>query len=126
VVHRFFAKEPFDANYAITVWAGPDDEDAQYRWQLTRLLDGRRRDGAGIADCVIKARWSGLLDGVTQLQNAIERGNRQTGDFGLEVRLPGIGGQGTQLLQSAPPDLQQMLQGFGAIHVITLESATSG
>jgi ATP-dependent DNA helicase DinG len=126
VVQRFFAKEPFDANYAITVWASPNDEEAQYRWQLTRLLDGRSRDGAGIADSVVKARWSGLLAGVTQLQNAIRRGKRQVSDFGLEVRLPGIGGQGAQLLQSAPPDLQQMLQDFGAIRVITLESATGG
>jgi ATP-dependent DNA helicase DinG len=125
-VYRFFAKEPFDANYAITVWANPDDEDAQYRWQLTRLHDGRSRDGAGIADSIIKARWNGLSAAVTQLQHAIRRGDRHTGDFKLEIRLPGIGGQGTQLLQSAPPDLQQMLQAFGAIYVITLESAADG
>jgi hypothetical protein len=123
-VYRFFS-EPFDADYAIAVWANPDGEAAQYRWQLTRLPDGRVKGGTGLARSVQEARWTGVLDGVRQLQDAIQRGNRQIGDFGLEVRLPGIGGRGTQLLQDAGAELQERLQAFGKVAVITLEDASS-
>jgi ATP-dependent DNA helicase DinG len=124
-VHSFFAREPFGASYAITVWADQNDEGAQYQYQLTRLPDGRSKSGAGVADSVVEARWSGLLDGVTRLQDAIRRGKRQLGDFGLEIRLPGIEGRGAQLLQNAPRDLQQSLRRFGSIHAITLADAKS-
>ena len=124
-MHRFFAADPLDANYAATVWV-MDQDTVQYRWQLARLSDGRSRDGAGTADSPIQARWAGLLAAVDQLQGAIRRAGRQVGDFKLEVRLPGIGGRGMQIVDTAPPDLRQKLQAFGSIHVITLESAAHG
>jgi ATP-dependent DNA helicase DinG len=121
-VHRFFSREPLDANYALTVWADQSDSIGQYQWQLTRLPDGRNRNGEGVADGLLEARWNGLLAGVAQLQDAIRRGRRKAADFKLEIRLPGIGGQGTQIMSSAPLELQQKLQEFRETHVITLES----
>ena len=134
-VHRFFSVANLNADYALTVWAGdsqePDSQSdspesasgAQYRWQLTRLPDGRNRSGSGAASDPYSARWAGTLAGVQNLQRAIRQGNRSIGDFGLEIRLPGIGGNGQQLVRAAPQELQASLQAFARVHVIPLESA---
>lgn len=136
-VHRFFSAPNLAvgrADYALTVWADDapgstqsDTQDpslvAQYRWQLTCLPDGRSKSGSGIASDLYSARWAGTLAGVQRLQNAIRQGNRSMGDFGLEIRLPGIGGNGQQLLRAAPQELQDSLQAFSHVHIITLESA---
>jgi ATP-dependent DNA helicase DinG len=136
-VHRFFSIAGLNADYALTVWANAaekarssEETSAQveeapgchYRWQLTCLPDGRNRSGSGIASDPYSARWAGVLAGVQRLQSAIHKGNRSVGDFGLEIRLPGIGGNGTQLLGAAPRELQECLQAFSRVHVITLES----
>lgn len=119
-VYQFFAVKPFDADYALTAWVAPDDGGAGYRWQLTRLPDGRMREGEGQSDSVVRARWDGLLAGARQLQKAIRRGQRQSGDFGLEIRLPGIDGPGAQLLADAPEELRDGLASFGGVHVLAL------
>ena len=48
-VHRFFSTPPFEADYALTVWAEESDDDRAhaYRWRLTCLPDGRTREGNG-------------------------------------------------------------------------------
>ena len=143
-VHRFFSAANLafgSTDYALTVWVdalgdgqGPNAPSApgsthdltsgtQYRWQLTCLPDGRSKNGSGIASDPYSARWAGTLAGVQRLQSAIRQGNRAIGDFGLEIRLPGIGGNGPQLLQAAPEELQASLQAFARVHIITLESA---
>jgi ATP-dependent DNA helicase DinG len=130
-VHRFFSASGFDADYALTVWSNvsseidvPDEASgSRYRWQLTCLPDGRHRSGSGIASDPYSARWAGMLAGVQSLQTAIDRGNRSTADFGLEIRLPGIGGNGQQLLRAAPRDLRSSLQAFSRVHIVTLEDS---
>ena len=101
------------------------DTRARYRWQLTCLPDGRNRNGDGYAENPFAARWAGVQDGVTSLQNAILKGKRSVEDFGLEIRLPGIGGKGQQLIRTAPRELQQSLQRFANVHIVTLEGATA-
>lgn len=122
-VYEFFAAERFGADYAVSVWATPGEPDAQYLWQLTRLTDGRTKDGTGTASGEVEARWAGTMAAVKQLQDAITRGDRHSSDFRLEIRLPGIGGDGASLLQNAPQELQDRLHAFGAVQAITLENA---
>jgi ATP-dependent DNA helicase DinG len=129
-VHRFFSVDSLNADYALTVWAAgtensgiqPAEPGAQYRWQLTCLPDGRNRSGIGVASDPYSARWAGVLVGAQELQQAIRKGNRSIGDFGLEIRLPGIGGDGQQLLQAAPQNLQECLRAFAHVHVITVNT----
>jgi hypothetical protein len=121
-VYRFFSVGQLDADYALTVWLGAENQDpAEYHWQLTRLPDGRTRDGRGMAPTAAEARWAGVLAGVQRLQDAIRRGDRRCQDFQLEVRLPGIGGPGAAFLQNAQPELRSRLQTFKAVNVMTLE-----
>jgi ATP-dependent DNA helicase DinG len=134
-VHRFFSIADLEADYALTVWARSTSESdslsdsdgssstAQYHWRLTCLPDGRNRSGSGVAPDVYSARWAGTLAGVQNLQRAIRQGNRSIGDFGLEIRLPGIGGNGQQLVGAAPQELQTSLRAFARVHIIPLESA---
>jgi hypothetical protein len=130
-VHGFFSVQDLSADYALTVWADAATEasasgetpTSEYRWQLTCLPDGRNRGGKGLSDDPYSARWAGILAGVESLQGAIRKGSRSIGDFGLEIRLPGIGGNGDQLLRAAPRKLQECLQAFSRVHVITLEGA---
>ena len=121
-VYRFFSLGPLTADYALTVWLAAGNEDVSaYHWQLTRLPDGRTRDGSGVAPNATEARWAGVLAGVTRLQDAIQRGNRGHEDFGLEIRLPGIGGDGAAFLGNAQPELGGRLRAFKEVKVITLE-----
>ena len=125
-VQRFFSIGNLQADYALTVWADGSEEDAsgsQYRWHLTCLPDGRNRSGSGTAADLYSARWAGMLAGVQRLQNAIRQGDRSPSDFSLEIRLPGVGGNGQQILRDAPHELGQSLQAFSRVHVIPLESA---
>jgi ATP-dependent DNA helicase DinG len=122
-VYRFFSVGRLDANYAVTVWVNASDQDtAQYRWLLTCLPDGRTRSGVGVESTPHAARWAGVLAGVQRLEDAIRKGNRRTSDFKLEIRLPGVGGGGNRLLKAAHRELQTLLENFGAVQVITLES----
>ena len=120
-VHRFFSAPPFEADYALTVWAEERDDGAGYRWQLTRLPDGRTRDGTGIGATAYAARWAGVLAGVQNLQSAIHKGGRSTGDFGIEIRLPGTSGRPATLLESAPGELRAALEAFAAVHILPIE-----
>jgi ATP-dependent DNA helicase DinG len=123
-VYRFFcASPPYQADYALTVWVQEQDQEPpQYRWQLTRLLDGRTRSGTGSGSTPHAARWAGVLAGAQQLQKAIHQANRQASDFRIEVRLPGISGNGEQLLRAAQPELQDSLATFADANVIALEN----
>ncbi|MBN1936907.1 MAG: ATP-dependent DNA helicase [Anaerolineae bacterium] len=121
-VYRFFSVPPFDTEYALTVWlAAEEGADIHYRWRLTRLSDGKSRQGNGIAAHPLLARWAGTLAGVTQLQAAIAQGKRQAGDFKLELRLPGINGNAQTLIETMSPDLQSRLRAFQSVRVITFE-----
>jgi ATP-dependent DNA helicase DinG len=121
-VHRFFSVERYSADYALTAWAEPKDSDnVRYYWQLTRLADGRHRNGSGVESDRYTARWAAASAGVMNLEEAILKAERQLGDYKLEVRLPGIRGGGQRLLQAAPVDLQERLSAFGLVHVIPLE-----
>ena len=40
-VFRFFQSKEYAADYAVTVWVHAAEEGEQYKWQLTRLPDGR-------------------------------------------------------------------------------------
>jgi ATP-dependent DNA helicase DinG len=123
-VYRFFSQGRFEADYALTVWASTDDpEAAQYRWQLIRLTDGRTRDGSGSDSSLYAARWTALLVAVRELQQAIQKGKRQPTDFKIEVRLPGISGNGPTLLEGAPAELQERLDHFAGVRILTLESS---
>ncbi len=129
-VYRFFAQSPFDADYALTVQITAQiDAEVHYRWTLTRLADGRSREGTGVAAQPLTAQWDGALAAVKDLQTAIARGKRQTSDFKLEIRLPGVDGRdgrdGRRVFEMAHPDLRARLQTFGAVHIIGLESAAS-
>lgn len=123
-VYRFFRTERLSADYALTVWAHAASENAAYRWQLTRLPDGRIRAGTGEADSVYQARWSGALEAATELQTAVQRGQRSCSDFGLEVRFPGLEADARSILRDAPPALSAKLDSFAAVHILTLEGAT--
>jgi ATP-dependent DNA helicase DinG len=126
-VYRFFSIEQFEADYALTVWVDPEEEDpTQYRWQLTCLPDGRTREGTGIEEDAWRARWAGTLSGVKQLQSAIRKGEREAGDFRLEIRLPGISGHGPRIFQAAPPELQERLQAFAGVSIFTLQNTKNG
>jgi ATP-dependent DNA helicase DinG len=121
-VYRFFGAPHFEADYALTVWAEENEEtDASYRWRLTCLPDGRSRDGTGVAATAYSARWEGILAGVRDLQAAIRRGGRSTGDFSLEIRLSATSGQGPLLMQGAPPDLKASLEGFAGTNILPIE-----
>lgn len=121
-VYRFFSNEPFDADYALTVWTNSEQDDgSHYHWQLASLPDGRHREGTGIESSPFAARWAGVLAGVKRLQEAIHRGNKQASSFKLEIRLPGISGQGSQILKAVQPDLKVRLDAFREVHVMTLE-----
>jgi ATP-dependent DNA helicase DinG len=123
-VHRFFSTPPFEADYALTVWAEEDDDDAaHYRWRLTCLPDGRTRGGTGIGTTAYGARWAGVLAGVQNLQAAIQKGGRSTGDFRIEIRLAATSGRATTLLAGAPAELQASLQAFAAATVLPLEGS---
>jgi ATP-dependent DNA helicase DinG len=128
-VHRFFSAPPLEADYALTVWAeeGEDAESgasaARYRWSLTRLPDGRSRSGTGLGTTAFGARWAGVLAGVQNLQAAITRGDRNAGDFKIEIRLPATSGRASTLLKSAPAELQARLQEFAAVHILPIEGA---
>jgi ATP-dependent DNA helicase DinG len=124
-VYRFFAAK-FDADYALTAWVSQGPENAaSYEWQLTRLPDGRSKKGTGTASDPYTARWMAVRAGVEQLQDAIHRGNRQASDFRLEIRLPGISGDGQQLLDAAYEDLRDRLREFAAVQILPLESDAS-
>jgi ATP-dependent DNA helicase DinG len=130
-VYRFFSTPPFEADYALTVWAGQsavpgddssdDDANTHYRWRLTRLPDGRTRDGTGLGSTAYGARWAGVLAGVQNLQAAIQKGGRNSGDFRIEIRLPGTSGRPATLLKAAPAELQASLQAFADVHVLPIE-----
>jgi ATP-dependent DNA helicase DinG len=121
-VFRFFSTPPFEADYALTVWAEErDEDDARYRWRLTRLPDGRTRNGTGLGTTAFGARWAGVLAGVQNLQAAIHKGGRSTGDFRIEIRLPATSGRPTTLLRSAPAELQAALQAFDAANILPIE-----
>jgi ATP-dependent DNA helicase DinG len=123
-VYHFFSSEPFDADYALSTWVNALDEANEYHWQLTRLLDGRTKGGKGFAETPQQARWQGVLAGVEQLQQAIERGGRQSNQFKLEIRLPGIAGSADRILEEGHPDLQRRLSQFKAVHAYTLENGS--
>ncbi len=119
-VYRFFSIPPFDAEYALTVWLTAEEgTDIHYRWQLVRLTDGKSRQGSGVGEHPLLARWAGVQAGVTQLQAAIAQGKRQPGDFKLELRLPGIDGSDKALIETMSPDLQARLKAFQAVRVLT-------
>jgi len=125
-VYRFFSVGRFDADYALTVWVNLGEEDVvRYHWQLTRLPDGRNKSGVGLGPDPHTARWTAVLTGVQQLQDAIRQGRRHASDFKLEVRLPGISGNGQRLIQAAQRDLQDRLQAFAAVQIIPLGSTTA-
>jgi ATP-dependent DNA helicase DinG len=124
-VYRFFSIDRFQADYALTVWVHEGKDPAEYQWELVRLPDGRNKSGTGIDSTPYAARWAGVSAGVKQLQEAIQKGHRQAKDFELEIRLPGIGGNGDQLLRAVHPDLRKRLQDFGAVRIIALESTTN-
>jgi ATP-dependent DNA helicase DinG len=126
-VYRFFSRGSYKADYALTVWVQPGEgEPVHYHWQLTRLPDGRTRSGTGAESNAYAARWTGVLAGVKQLQNAIHKGKRECGDFWLEIRLPGISGEGARHLQAAQPELRDRLQSFAGVRIITTERAVGG
>jgi len=125
-VYRFFRTKRFDADYALTVWTHPSSDTAAYRWHLTRLPDGRIRATEGVTDSEYEARWSGAMEAIADLQAAIRRGNRLCSDFGLEVRLPGLGGDAGSVLRDAPPELDAMLQSFAGVSILPLEDAAHG
>jgi hypothetical protein len=89
---------------------------------LTRLPDGRTRDGTGLETTAFGARWAGVLAGAQNLQTAIEKGGRSTGHFKIEIRLPATSGRGSTLLKSAPAELQALLGTFAAVRVLPIES----
>lgn len=120
-VQAFFARPPLTASYAITVWMEPDRERPTCRWIMTRLPDGKTREGEETADTEIEARWHGVLTAVQQLQAAIKRGKRQTSDFGIEIRLPGITGESRRLLETAPQELRDRLDGFKSTFLLPLD-----
>jgi len=121
-VYRFFSVPPFDAEYALTVWLTAEKEpQTHYRWQLTRLADGKSREGSGVASHPLRARWAGALAGVTQLREAIAQSRRRPNDFKLELRLPGVNNSTQALIDSMPADLQSLLQAFRAVHILTFE-----
>jgi ATP-dependent DNA helicase DinG len=125
-VYRFFAVGQFAADYALTAWIFPGDEDAvPYQWQLTRLPDGRTRNGTGTAGDPYTARWAAVLAGVKQLQDAIDKGKRHASDFRLEVRLPGVQGNGQMLIRDVQGELLDQLHTFGSVQVMTLEGFAS-
>jgi len=120
-VYRFFAHEPFDAEYALAVRVTPDEgAEVRYDWMLTRLTDGKSRTGSGRAAHPLQARWDGALAAVKQLQSTIATGKRQVADFTLELRLPGVNGNDERILETAHPDLRARLQAFRAVRVIAL------
>jgi ATP-dependent DNA helicase DinG len=122
-VHRFFSIPPFEADYALTVWAGEvDEQGARFRWRLTRMPDGRSRDGTGIETTAFGARWAGVLAGIQNLQAAIQMGGRSIGDFRIEIRLPATSGRASTLLKSAPLELQTSLQAFAAARILSIET----
>ncbi len=125
-VYHFFRTDRFDADYALTVWANPSSDHAAYRWHLTRLPDGRIRAGDGIGDSEYRTRWSGAIEALTALQDAIRRGRRLCSEFALEVRFPGLAGDAAILVRDAPPELNAMLSSFAAIRVLGLEAAADG
>ena len=92
----------------------------QYGWTLTRLSDGKSRQGSGRATHPLKARWDGTLAAAKSLQSAISKGKRQVGDFKLELRLPGVNGSDERILETAYLDLQSRLRAFRAVRVIAL------
>jgi ATP-dependent DNA helicase DinG len=121
-VHRFFSVAPLDADYAVTAWvADADDDTSSYRWQLARLSDGRTREGTGQAPGQGAAWWAAVLAAATHLRDAIQKGGRQAAEFRIEIRLPGVGGSGQQILQAAPPDLRSRLDEFAAAHLVALD-----
>jgi ATP-dependent DNA helicase DinG len=130
-VHRFFSIPPFEADYALTVWAEERDAtangaangaaNASYRWRLTCLPDGRTREGTGIGKTAYGARWAGVLAGVVNLQTAIQKGGRSSSDFKIEIRLPDTSGRPATLLQAAPPELQAGLKTFAAATILPIE-----
>ena len=125
-VYRFFAVGPFAADYALTAWVYPGEPDVvPYQWQLTRLPDGRMRNGTGTASDPYTARWAAVLDAIRELQDAIGKGQRRASDFRLEVRLPGVQGNGQTLIRAVEGELLDQLQAFGAVQVITLEGPAS-
>jgi ATP-dependent DNA helicase DinG len=123
-VFRFFGSPFYEADYALTVWVEDgDDTVIPYRWRLTRLPDGRSRDGTGVATTEYGARWAGISTGVQSLQAAIQNGGRDSSDFGLEIRLPATSGRPSTLLQGAPPDLSVSLQSFSEVRLIQIEGS---
>jgi ATP-dependent DNA helicase DinG len=120
-VHRFFSTPPFEADYALTVWAEGSNDAASYRWRLTRLPDGRTREGSGVGKTVFGARWAGVLSGVQNLQAAIQKGGRDTSAFKIEIRLPGTSGRAATLLEGAPQELRAALQTFAAAPLLLIE-----
>jgi ATP-dependent DNA helicase DinG len=137
-VHRFFSTPPFEADYALTVWAEEGQEDgprsdggalsdgaALYRWRLTCLPDGRTREGTGMAKTAYGARWVGMSAGIDNLQAAIKKGGRSSADFRVEIRLPGTSGLPATLLRGAPPELQANLKAFAAAHLLPIEESGS-
>jgi ATP-dependent DNA helicase DinG len=123
-IYRFYAYAPFDADYALTTWVSAANGACEFRWQLTRLLDGRTKEGIGVADTPQQARWQGTLVGVEQLQSAIAQGGRQADQFKLEIRLPGIAGNAARILGDGQPGLQDRLSMFRAVHAYTLEDGS--
>ncbi len=120
-VYRFFAAGGFDAEYALSVWVDGEGEVVQYRWQLTRLLDGRAREGKGIAADPGEARWAAIRAATGQLCEAIRRGGRQTRDFRLEIRFPYAEGTADISPTDAPPDIRSTLESFDSVRVLLLE-----
>lgn len=122
-VYRFFCVPPFDAEYALTVWLTAEQgRDIHYRWQLTRLADGKSRDGNGVASHPLAARWAGASAGIAQLEKAISQGKRRPDEFKVELRLPGIDSSAKALTESMPADLQSQLERFRAVHIVTFEN----
>jgi ATP-dependent DNA helicase DinG len=122
-VYRFFRTGHLDADYALTVWSEPASDAAGYRWHLTRLPDGRIRVGEGVGNGQYRARWHGAIEALQSLRDAIHRGDRACSEFTLEVRFPGVAGDAQSVIQDTPPQLNALLERFGAVRVLQLEGA---
>ena len=97
-VHRFFEGAlQRSVHFALNVWAddpgAPQDaqegEGIQWRWQLWRLPDGKSDSVSGwnaALDGAIEGEIYAALRGMENLQERIERANRKTTDFSVEVR----------------------------------------
>lgn len=106
-VHQFYRRAlDSQADFVLNVWALTGEHaaaSARWRWQLLRLQDGKSDAQEGQSDqsaTSVYTEIAGAIAGLQDLRQRIERVNRPTDQFGVELRCSPEAAQQMQMVDT--------------------------